>query len=65
MIQPDKLRQLIDAHATDAERQAITLVYGDGLGYRRAGEVLGISPRAVRDRIDNLRRKLAKEGHDL
>lgn len=65
MIPPHQLADLIDQHATPAEKEAIDLVYGQGLGYRRAGEVLGISPRAVRDRIDNLRRKLTQAGHDL
>lgn len=65
MIDPATLRQLIDQHATPAEREAIQLVYGQGLGYRRAAQVLRISPRAVRDRLDNFRLKLEKEGHQL
>jgi len=65
MIHPDKLNQLLQTHATPAEREAIDLVFDKQLGIRRAAETLGISRSALRDRIDNFRRKLAKEGHQL
>jgi DNA-directed RNA polymerase specialized sigma24 family protein len=66
MIDRDELEHFCQAGpVTDKEREAIELTWIKGYGIRKAARELGISPSAVRDQLDGVRRKLRKEGHKL
>ena len=46
----------------DAEREAILLVFGEGLSHKQAAEVLGCAESTVSWRIHEARKKLTDEG---
>lgn len=54
------VREAIAELCTEAEREAIDLVFEQGLSIRRAADELRISPSAVRDRLDSARRRLVR-----
>lgn len=62
MNRPDypTVRAAIAELCTEAEREAIDLVFEQGLSIRRAADELRISPSAVRDRLDSARRRLVR-----
>jgi DNA-directed RNA polymerase specialized sigma24 family protein len=66
MIDRDELEAFLQSdQCTDKEREAFDLAYVQRLGIRKAARQLGISPRSVRDRLDNVKDKLNKEGLEL
>jgi DNA-directed RNA polymerase specialized sigma24 family protein len=62
MIDPTVLRAFVSERCTEREREAVQLVFTEGLGIRRAAGQLGITPRAVRDRLDRVRERAHRHG---
>ncbi len=57
-------RQQLDLVAAlpEPEREAVLLVFGEGLSHKQAAEVLGCAESTVSWRIHEARKKLSKEG---
>jgi len=62
VIDPAVPRLFVAKHCTDREREAIQVVFVDGMGIRRGAQQLGITPGSVRDRLDRVRERARRHG---
>lgn len=58
---PAKLYDFLESRCTEKEREAVQIVFVEEKGIRAAAKILDVTPTAVRDRLDSVRRKANRE----